>query len=246
MSLAACAADVPPTGAARVPLEAPALPSGARRLVALPGAELVALRTLFEAPEGAGDPTQLALGVVRGGQVTPLELPSPALGAVAWGDVAAVLSVDGTLRRVGADALPVLVARDVVTEPAVSDDGRVLAYVAHDGSLGYALRVLEAGRTRTIARDVPHAGALRFSPDVRTLVFIGASRGGVMGLHSLAVDAPPDGSVLPRCLTNCELVTGQPWGARFVPLPAGARALRFEGDDVLYDQVRVAFRGGAL
>lgn len=148
--------------------------------------------------------------------------------------------------RMGVDGASVLVAREVVTEPAISDDGQALAYVAHDGSLAYALRVIDARGTRTIARDVPSAGALRFSPDGRALVFVGRSPGGVAGLHAISVDAAAGVTTAPRCLTNCELVTGRPWGARFVPPPAGAAALRFDGDEVAYEQVRVAFRGGAL
>lgn len=244
--VAACAVETPAAAPVRASLDAPALPSGTRRLVSLPGAELVVLRTLSETPQGGDGPTQLALGLVRRGQIAPLELPSPAIYATAWADVAAVLSADGTLRRLGADGVPVLVARDVVTEPAVSDDGRALAYVVHDALVAYALRVIEAGRTRTLARDVPAAGALRFSPDARTLVFIGASAGGVSGLHAIELAASADGTSPPRCLTNCELVTGRPWGGRFVPLPVDVAALRFDGDDLVYDQVRVAFRGGAL
>lgn len=245
-ALASCAVEAPVAAPSGVTLVAPSVPSGMRTLVTMPGAALVVLRVVSEAPLGGDGPAQLALGLARGTEIAPLELSSPAVSAVAWGDAAAVLGADGSLSRVGREGRPVLVAREVVTEPGVSDDGRLLAYVARDGDLAYALRVIEAGHTRTIARDVPSAGALRFSPDGRTLVFVGRSPGGVAGLHAIAIGAPAGIGTTPRCLTNCELVTGRPWGTRFVALPAGAAALRFDGDDVLYDQVRVAYRGGAL
>lgn len=244
--LVACAVETPTAAPASAALGAPSLPPGARTLVTMPDGRIVVLRTLSGAPLGGDGPTQLALGLVRGEQVTPLELPSPAVHAARWGDAAVILGADGSLWRMGVDGGPVLVAREVVTEPAISDDGAVLAYVARDGSLAYALRVIDAAGTRTIARDVPSAGALRFSPDARALVFVGRSRGGVAGLHAISLDAPTDAPSAPRCLTNCDLVTGQPWGMRFVPPPAGAAAMRFIGDDVAYEQVRVAFRGGAL
>lgn len=241
LALVACAAEAPVALPASASLGARALPAGARVLVALAGADLVLLGARSDVPVGGDGPTLLSLGLSRGAQLTPLALPSPAIGALAWGDAAAVLSADGTLRRLGGDGARSLVARAVVDVPAVSDDGRLLAYVTHDGALAYAVRLIDAQGTRTLAHDVPSAGALRFSPDARTLVLVGRSAGGVAGLHAL--DASQENA--PRCLTNCDLVTGQPWGARFVPLPAGAAALRFDADDVLYDSVRVAYRGGA-
>jgi hypothetical protein len=239
--LVACAAEVPaaPTSARLAPSP---LPNGARTLVVMGAAELVAL-TAVEAPPGGDGPTQLTLALVRGDHVAPLALPSPAIYAAAWARDAVVLSADGTLRRLGADGSVTLVARDLVTEPALSAHGLVLAYVAHDGDLAYALRVIEAGQTRTIARDVPSAGALRFAPDARALVFVGRSTGGVAGLHTISLETSEDAT---RCLTNCTLITGQPWGEEFVPLPAGTDALHFDGDEVFYEGVRVRFRSATV
>lgn len=241
-TLSACAADAPRTTSTAAQLAPTVLPSGARSLFAMGATELVVLRSL-EAPPGGDGPTRLTLALARAGQSVPVELPSPAIYAAPWGDDAVVLSADGTLRRLRANGALVLVARDVVDDPALSDDGRKLAYVAHDGDLAYALRVIEVGHTRTIARDVPSAGALRFSPDARALVFVGRSAGGVAGLHTISLE-PADEAT--RCLTNCALVTGQPWGNNFVPLPAGAIALHFDGDEVFYAQVRVRYRFGAV
>jgi len=253
VSLVACVVDAPGArtgGAASSALDSP---PELRSLVALRGAQLVVIRVLAQAPEGGDGATQLALGLARGSEVTSLALPSPATHAVAWGDDAAVLSADGTLRHVTASGAAVLVARDVVTEPAVSDEGRLLAYVAHDGELDYAIRIVDAQRTHDVARGVPSAGVLRFSPDARVLLFVGRSAGGVAGLHAITLmsgdgTTPASGTdtIAPRCLTNCDLVTGQPWGARFVPLPSAAAALRFVGDEVHYDDVRIDLHGGAL
>jgi len=241
-SLVACVVDAPAASSGSAASSALASPTELRSLVALRGARLVVVRVLAQAPVGGDGPTQLALGLARGTAITPLALPSPATHAVAWGDDAAVLSADGTLRRVTESGAAVLVAREVVTEPAVSDDGRLLAYVAHDGALDYAIRMVDAQRTHDVARGVPSAGVLRFSPDARVLLFVGRSAGGVAGLHAIALASD---AIAPRCLTNCDLVTGQPWGARFVPLPAGAAALRFVGDEVHYDDVRVELHRGA-
>lgn len=243
-SLVACVVDASPAPNSGAATTALARPRDLRSLVALRGAQLVVVRVLAQAPEGGDGPTRLALGLARGTEVTPLALPSPATHAVAWGDDAAVLSADETLRRVTASGAAVLVARDVVTEPAVSDDGRLLAYVAHDGELDYAIRIVDAQGTRDVARGVPSAGVLRFSPDARVLVFVGRSAGGVAGLHEIVL-ATASEAIAPRCLTNCDLVTGQPWGARFVPLPVGAAALRFVGNEVRYDDVRVDLHRGA-
>jgi hypothetical protein len=252
MTLAGCAADAPAAQPSRAASVAAALPAGARELVALGDAQLVALRTIDEAPPGGDGPSTLALAIVQAAQVKPLALPSTAIDAVAWGDAAAVRSVDGTLRRVTADGRTVLVARDVVDRPAVDEAGRALAVVVRDGAQSFALHRIEGGRTVTLARDLPAAGALRFSPDGRYLVYVGRSPGGVAGLHVVAVPAveardsnpaQPAEQGISRCLTNCTLVTGALAENAFLALPAGPADLRFEGEFVRYGEVRVAYRG---
>jgi hypothetical protein len=37
------------------------------------------------------------------------------------------------------------------------------------------------------------------------------------------------------CLSNCQLRAGRPLGEGFVPLPAAAGALEFDGDEVSWD-----------
>ncbi len=110
------------------------------------------------------------------------------------------------------------------------------------------------GRTHTIARDLPAAGALRFAPDARQLVYVGRSPGGVAGLHVVALPSPraqdsnpshPPQGAIPRCLTNCILTTGALDESAFLPLPAGPADLAFDGDVVRYGVVRVAYRGAA-
>ena len=252
LALSGCAVDAPAAQPARAASVAAPLPAGARVLAVLGDAPLVALRTIEEAPPGGDGPSTLALALVRSGQARPLALPSPAIDVVAWGEAAAVRSVDGTLRRVTGDGRAVLVARDVVDRPAVEDAGRALGVVVRDGAESFALHRLEGGRTVTLARDLPAAGALRFSPDGRHLVYVGRSPGGVAGLHVVSVpvlearDSNPTHPVqqaIPRCLTNCTLVTGALAENGFLALPAGPAELRFEGDFVGYRGVRVAYRG---
>jgi hypothetical protein len=252
-TLAGCAADAPAARPARAASREIALPSGARALAPLgETAQLVALRTRDEVPPGGDGPSTFDMAIGRDGQLWPLGLPSPAIDAVAWGDAAAVRSLDGTLRRVTADGRAVLVARDVVDRPALDDTGTLLAVVVRDGALSFALHLLEGGRTFTLARDLPAAGALRFSPDGRRLVYVGRSPGGVAGLHVIAIpaerrgDSPfalPAQRAIPRCLTNCTLVTGAMAENPFLPLPPGPESLRFEGDFLTYGGTRIAYRG---
>jgi hypothetical protein len=252
VALAGCAAEGPATRSSRAASSEASLPPGARILTALRGAQLVALRTIDEAPQGGDGPSTLDLAVVRHDRVVPVALPSPAIDAVAWGDGAAVRSADGTLRRVTAEGRAVLVAREVVDRPAVDATGTRLAVVVRDGTLSVALHLLEGGRTFTLARDLPAAGALRFSPDAGHLVYVGRSPGGVAGLHVVAVPAErgvdsnptlPAQDAIPRCLTNCTIITGTLAENPFLPLPAGASALRFEGDVLVYGGTRTVYRG---
>jgi hypothetical protein len=253
VALAGCAIDAPAARPSRAASREVALPSGARVLAPIgTNARLVAVRTRDEAPPGGDGPTTFDTAIARDGRLRPLVLPSPAIDAVAWGDAAAVRSVDGTLRRVTAEGRAVLVARDVVDRPAVDDAGSLLAVVVRDGALSVALHLLEGGRTFTLARDLPAAGALRFAPDARHLVYVGRSPGGIAGLHVIGIPVERGGDSRPtlpaqraisRCLTNCTLVTGAMAENPFLPLPHRPETLFFEGDFVVYGGTRIAYRG---
>ena len=58
-----------------------------------------------------------------------------------------------------------------------------------------------------------------------TVVFVGSEVGGVSGVWIA------DGTGV-RCLTNCDLRTGQPWGDRYVAPPGNTATVRVSGTQV--------------
>ena len=208
-------------------------------------AELVVTRTVWEPPLGAGDPSLVELGWLEpDGVVTALALPEPAVTWAAWGEEAVVVGRDGALWAVARDGRRELLGRNAVGTPAVSDDGERLAYVVRDDLRGEVRLRHRSGGVRAVARDLGSAGALRFAPDGRHLLLVGSRPGRVAGL--LVADLA-EGRV--RCLTNCDLAVGQPWGDRFLALPPGPESLAFEGDHVSWraggQLVTRRFRGEA-
>jgi len=122
-------------------------------------------------------------------------------------------------------------ARRVLAEQAGAPPARgasgELVYVAQR-DVGAELHVLDAGGVdRTLASGLASAGLLAPQPD-GTILFVGARSGGVAGLWSASAGDT-------RCLTNCDLRTGQPWGERFVPHPGDIAAIRVTGERVERD-----------
>jgi hypothetical protein len=220
-------------------------PAEARRSAAIPAVELVVTRVIWEAPSGAGDPSQVELGWLEAdGSVTPLPLTEPVVAWVAWGHEAVVTDRDGDLWTVDRDGRRGQLGQDVVGRPAVSDDGELLAYVVRDDLHGEVRVRRRIGGPRVVARDLGSAGALRFAPEGHHLLFVSSWPGRVAGLFAADLDGGQA-----RCLTNCDLNVGQPWGDDFVPLPSGPESLMFEGDQVSWEAegrvVARRYRGSA-
>jgi len=219
-SLVACQGAPAPVPAAPVP----AAPTHAPLQQASPPAALVQLATQAEPAPPQSDAAPLLRYELSVG-LASRQLP-PALFAALSGETAVVWLPDHRLARFGIEGAPRLIARSVSSPPWVGVDRIVYASEVGDT---VELRALAQGAETTLARGLASAGMYRLGPDAQGLFFVGAKNGGVAGLWFARFDADEA-----RCLTNCELRTGQPWGDAFVPPPGSAESLEFDGDDVRY------------
>ncbi|MEM9071052.1 MAG: hypothetical protein AAGE52_21250 [Myxococcota bacterium] len=155
----------------------------------------------------------------------------PVLHGVRWRDQIAYVDRAHTL-RLSEESQPL--ATDVVGAPVVSED--VLGFVRIDetarGTWFELHRVSD--RHRVLARARGSLGDLRIAPGGQAIFGVGARNGGVAGLWVA------DAAGL-RCLTNCNLRVGEPWGDAFVP-PPSTDTLRFDGPEVLFDTPHGAMR----
>lgn len=221
-ALLGCDAERPGAGAAAGALNEPAR-------------ELVSIETVWKAPRAADGAPRHRLGWREAdGHVRPIDLPAPATAWTVWRGDAVTLDARRRLWRIAEGEPPRRIAEDVGSAPAASPDGARLAYaVAADPRA--ELRVHDGRTERVVARATATAGLLTWSTAGETIAFVGAGDGGVAGVWVARVDG--EGA---RCLTNCELVTSEPWGDRFVPLPRTAEELRLQDDGT----VRWALPGG--
>ena len=145
-----------------------------------------------------------------------------------------VVFVSGaTLERAFDDGAHEVIAEDAAGPFAVAPDGASIAVAVQDGG-GAGLVLVEGGARRRLASGLGPIGALRFASEGASLAFVGSVNGGVAGLW--IADTRVEGSA--RCLTNCELRTGAPWGSSYVPPPAssedidiGAEVIRYRSAD---------------
>jgi len=192
-------------------------------------AELVVTRSISHVPPGGDGPPRLELALrLPDGRLRPLPFDGNAVGGVLFRGEAHVLDASRRLHRVAPDGSAELFAEGVPTDPAVSPDGRLLAWVEVHGHLG-TIQVDDGLSRRAVAEGLASAGALRFDPTGSQLFFVGGRPGGVAGLHM--TDTEGGGS---RCLTNCTLETGAPWGDGYLPPPGGAEALEIGGATVAW------------
>jgi hypothetical protein len=134
------------------------------------------------------------------------------VGGVSFDDAAVVLDGDRRLFRYEMTGEPAPIAEDVAFVPVVTLDGAHLAYATMEAG---ELHVLDALGDRVVATGLGSIGALSFSPDGARIAFVGARRGGIAGVWL----ADSRGRDEVRCLTNCELGTGDELSS-MVPLPA--------------------------
>ncbi len=145
------------------------------------------------------------------GALAPVDVEASSL-VPRWRDGAALIDPEGRLYQVWPDGRRRMLAPRAT---ALATDGARLAYaVARD--VGVELRVHDGETSRAIAEGLSSAAMLRVDGD--RVLFVGARPGGVAGVWV----ADPNGA---RCVTNCALRAGQPWGDRFVPPPSHPDAL---------------------
>jgi hypothetical protein len=176
-------------------------------------------RQVDEVPGGTDTPPRFAIALrATDGTKTPLE--SRALAHVTFSGGLALVDSTRRLVVVAADGARRVLAEEAGAPPARGARGE-LVYVAQ-ADTGAEVHVLEpGGADRVIATGLASAGLLAPQPDGTTL-FVGARNGGVAGLWTI-------GSSGSRCLTNCDLKTGEPWGDRFVPPPGEVAAIKIVG-----------------
>jgi len=213
-----------PLAAACAPAEPDAPELAAASLERTP--ELVETGTRWAPPQGADGAPQVDLawrdadGTLRAWpDIGPIVTATPCI------DGALGVAADGTLWWVGVDGRAEVWDHGVTGTPAVSPDGAAMAWVTRETGL-VQLRTNHEQRTRETGLET--VGLLRFSPDGAHVLLVGASSSGVAGVHALSL-AGDDGA---RCLSNCQLRAGQPWGAAFVPPPRAAADLVFDGSQV--------------
>ena len=234
-ALGACGAE-PPVGASPIEGAAQPLPRG--------DARLVRDRVVWTAPAGGdGAPAYTLAWEQPDGSRVPADI-GPVVHAVVWRGAIAYVDPRRRLWREG-DSAPL--AQGVVDAPAVSPDGAWLAYVvpveSQDGTHA-EVHLRGADADRVLDRSLYTFGALRFSVDGEALFGVGSDNGGVAGLHVIDIRTGAR-----RCLSNCALRVGQPWGDAFLPPPGSTSELRFEGDEVVFDTprgvARLRWREGA-
>lgn len=200
MALAACARSAAPQeGANPQPTDEPAVLVIAEEQVTPAGGDgAPRLSLVFQMPDGSRR-----------------RIAEKALAFAPFRDGVALVAADQQLVLLSPDGSRSVLARRSGAPPKRGLRGE-LWYVARYDQ-GSEVHVLEAsGRDRVIAGGLSSAGLLAPQAD-GGLLMVAADRRGVAGLWY----ADASGA---RCLTNCALVAGEPWGERFVPLPVDASA----------------------
>lgn len=182
-------------------------------------------RELDELPGGTDTPPRFALAL-RATDGTRMPLEARALAHVTFNSGVAVVDSERRLLIVSSDGARRVLAEQAGAPPARGSRGE-LVYVAQKDT-GAEVHVLEAGSSdRVVASGIASAGLLAPQPD-GSILFVGARNGGVAGLWIISAGTS-------RCLTNCELETGEPWGDRFVPPPGDTAAIKVEGTRVQWE-----------
>lgn len=183
---------------------------------------IVASSTSRRAPEGSDMKPEVVLAR-RAADGSRAPIVGRFLAAVRFRDGQAAVTLEHELWLIRGNGSRSLLARRLDGLPARAGDGS-LVYAARHGEVVELVWLTPAGDQRRLAAFRGSATRLAPQPD-RTLLFVGAGWGGVSGVWV----AGPSGA---RCLTNCELRVGSPWGDRYRALPGNERTLRTLGDRV--------------
>lgn len=136
-------------------------------------------------------------------------------------DGAALIDPRRRLYEVTPDGMRRMLVADASGSLTASPEGDRIAYVVVRDVLG-ELRVHDGETEQTLAGGLASIGVLRFVGD--RVLFVGGRPGGVAGIWIAAPGAAP------RCVTNCALRTGTPWGDAHVPPPSDPSTFALAGD----------------
>lgn len=166
------------------------------------------LVALSEAPDTVGDETpRMRLGFVDGqGNIREHDQRAQ-LFVERFRDGAALVDSERRLYQVWPFERRMLAAN----VSAIASDGEHLVYVTQNSD-GLSIRLHDGASERILARGLASAGVLKI--EAERVLFVGAANGGVAGVWQVSFGANEA-----RCVTNCALRTGQPWGDAFVPPP---------------------------
>lgn len=143
--------------------------------------------------------------------------------AVEFRDGMVAVTTDRELVVVHPDGSRSVLAHEVDGVPARVGDGS-LVYAARFRQVVEIYHLTSEGENRRLASF--RGSATRLAPQGDgTVVFVGSDVGGVSGVWIA------DGTGV-RCLTNCDLRTGQPWGDRYVAPPGNTATIRVSGMQV--------------
>ena len=164
-----------------------------------PGSDAVPMYSLaFQYPDG-----------------TRVPIAEPASAYAPFRDGVALIDGKRRLLLISPDGSTRPLAASTATTPIPGPSGE-LYYVALYGEVAELHRLAAAGRDRVIARETRSVGLIAPQAD-DSVLFVGARNGGVAGIWRVA-----PGATSARCVTNCELESGRPWGQAFVA-PPGTR-----------------------
>ncbi len=208
--VSACAPS-PPGRAASELRDAPALVAVSEPTQGPPGSDAVPrVAVAFRMPDGATRPVDR--------EATHF-VPR-------WREGAALVDPERRLYEVRPDGTRRMLADGASGSLAVSPDLELLVYAIARDVVG-ELRVHDGARERTLASGLASIGVLRI--EGARVFFVGARPGGIAGVWTAALDG--SGA---RCLTNCDLVTGTDWRARFVPPPSSPDAFELNGSTLAW------------
>lgn len=186
---------------------------------------LVVLRPNAAVSEGPDAPPRVTLAQrQQDGTLSPIR--GEYLDAVEFRDGVARVTLQRELQVLHANGSRSLVARELDGLPALDADGG-LVYAARFGEVVELYRLRANGTQQRLASL--RGSATRLSPrSDGTVVFIGSELGSVSGIWI----ADSHGA---RCLTNCALRVGRPWGDAYRALPGQTATVRFVGANIEWE-----------
>jgi len=187
-----------------------------------PGDRVLGVKAPGALAQGTDDPPRVTL-VRQHPDGTRSEMPGEYVDAVEFRDGQAAVTRHRELFLVRANGARSVLARRLDGLPTRASDGS-LVYAARFGDVVELHRLTVDGELQRLASFRGSATRLAPQTDGR-VVFVGSESGGVSGVWI----ADARGA---RCLTNCDLRVGKPWGSSYRPPPGEVETVSLVGDHV--------------